>query len=162
MKVSEYNTCVDSFSDNLFRFIIKNYKDEEKSKDVVQESYARLWVKVEEVAFEKAKSYLFTTAYRIMIDMIRREKKQGTFDEVDPSQHMHTNSYSDLNEILHTALEKLPTIQKSAILLRDYEGYSYEDIGKILDLTESQVKVYLYRARKFLKSYLGSIEKVLE
>jgi RNA polymerase sigma-70 factor (ECF subfamily) len=47
------------------------------------------------------------------------------------------------------------------ILLRDYEGYSYEEIGEIANLNESQVKVYIFRARKFLKDYIGNIETVI-
>ena len=58
-------------------------------------------------------------------------------------------------------MEKLPEVQKSAILLRDYEGYSYKEIGEILELQESQVKVYIFRARKFLQNYLKSIETVI-
>lgn len=65
-----------------------------------------------------------------------------------------------MQEILHKALEKLPEIQRSVILLRDYEGYSYEEIGEITGLNESQVKVYIFRARQFLKEELGSMEAV--
>ncbi|MCK4288370.1 MAG: RNA polymerase sigma factor, partial [Bacteroidales bacterium] len=68
---------------------------------------------------------------------------------------------SDLNEILNNAVEKLPKIQKSVILLRDYEGYSYSEIGDITNLNESQVKVYIYRARLFLKNYIGSLDTVI-
>ena len=46
-------------------------------------------------------------------------------------------------------------------MLKDYEGYSYEEIGKITDLNESQVKVYLHRARITLKNYLVSPEHVM-
>jgi RNA polymerase sigma-70 factor (ECF subfamily) len=46
-------------------------------------------------------------------------------------------------------------------MLRDYEGYSYEEIGKITGLNESQVKVYIYRARLNLKEYIGSLENVV-
>jgi RNA polymerase sigma-70 factor (ECF subfamily) len=46
-------------------------------------------------------------------------------------------------------------------MLRDYEGYSYEEIGDILKLSESQVKVYIFRARTFLKQYIGSLDLVL-
>jgi DNA-directed RNA polymerase specialized sigma24 family protein len=46
-------------------------------------------------------------------------------------------------------------------MLRDYEGYSYEEIASITGLTESQVKVYIFRGRLFLKKYLGSIEAVI-
>ncbi len=159
MEVAEYNDCVDRFSDNVYRFILKNIKDEEKAKDIVQETYAKLWVKVKEVAFAKAKSYLFSTAYHTMIDMIRRDKKQGDFEQVaEPS---HDNQYSDLNEILHEAINQLPEDQRAVIMLRDYEGYSYQEIGEMTGLGESQVKVYIFRARKFLKQYLGSIEAVL-
>lgn len=47
-------------------------------------------------------------------------------------------------------------------MLRDYEGYNYQEIGEIVNLTESQVKVYIFRGRKALQQYLKSIETVLE
>jgi RNA polymerase sigma-70 factor (ECF subfamily) len=62
---------------------------------------------------------------------------------------------------LDKALNTLNEIQRSVILLRDYEGYSYEEIGEITGLNESQVKVYIYRARLALKQYIGSLENVL-
>jgi len=46
-------------------------------------------------------------------------------------------------------------------MLRDYEGYDYAAIGEITGLSESQVKVYIFRARVFLKEYLVSIDNVL-
>jgi RNA polymerase sigma-70 factor (ECF subfamily) len=72
-----------------------------------------------------------------MIDQIRRAKKQGNFDEVDQRQLSHCDQYSDLNEWLHKALETLPEVQKSVVLLRDYEGYSYAEIGQICALSEA-------------------------
>jgi RNA polymerase sigma-70 factor (ECF subfamily) len=62
---------------------------------------------------------------------------------------------------LEKALAQLPEIQKTVILLRDYEGYSYEEIGKITALKESQVKVYIFRGRQTLKTIIGSLEAVL-
>ena len=73
----------------------------------------------------------------------------------------HNKQYTDLKEILNEALSKLPDIQRSVVLLRDYEGYSYTEIAEIAGLSESQVKVYIFRARTFLKNYIGSIEKVV-
>jgi RNA polymerase sigma-70 factor (ECF subfamily) len=46
-------------------------------------------------------------------------------------------------------------------MLRDYEGYSYEEIGEITALNPSQVKVYIYRARLALKEYIGKPENVI-
>lgn len=161
MTVSEYNKCVEQFSDNLFRFLVKNIRDEEKANDLVQDTFEKLWRKVETVTYSKAKSYLFTTGYHTMIDLIRREKKQGDFEEVNPMKLAHDRQYSDLNEILHQALEMIPEQQRSVVLLRDYEGYSYKEIEDITGLNESQVKVYIYRARVALKKYLVSIDYVL-
>jgi len=161
MTASEYNNCVDQFADNLFRFVLKNIRDEEKAKDIVQDTFEKLWVRKSDVDGKKAKSYMFSTAYHTMIDRIRKEKKQTTMEDAVTDQYGHSEQYTDLQEILHNALEKLPAIQKSVILLRDYEGYSYEEIGKIMELNESQVKVYIFRARKFLKNYIGRMDLVL-
>ncbi len=71
------------------------------------------------------------------------------------------HGYSDLKEILNKAVEQLPDVQRSVILLRDYEGYSYREIGEIAGLSESQVKVYIFRARIFLKKFIGKPEVVI-
>lgn len=161
MTATEYNRCVDYFADGIYRFILKNLREEEKSKDIVQESFVRLWERVSEVSFEKAKSYLFTVAYHTMIDMIRKEKHVEGSYLVRESQLIAENDFSDLKEVLKQAMELLPDIQRSVILLRDYEGYSYKEIGEITQLNESQVKVYIYRARVFLKNYIGKPENVI-
>lgn len=161
MTVEQYNQSVDKYSDSLYRFILKNIHDEDKACDVVQESYEKLWLKVESVTYEKVKSYLFTTGYHTMIDLIRREKRMTTFEDINPESYSHNEQFTDLNEVLHKAIALLPEIQRSVVLLRDYEGYSYEEIGEITGLNESQVKVYIFRARAFLKNYIGSLETVI-
>jgi RNA polymerase sigma-70 factor (ECF subfamily) len=62
---------------------------------------------------------------------------------------------------LEEALSRLSETQRSLVLLKDYEGYSYEEIGKITGLNESQVKVYLHRARLQLRGYLVKMENVI-
>jgi RNA polymerase sigma-70 factor (ECF subfamily) len=163
MTVIEFNKCVDLHSDGLYRFLLKNVKDKDKARDLVQDTFTKLWQKVEEVSFEKAKSYIFTSGYHTMIDMIRREKRQVEYakDALKTSITASERQYTDLHDVLYEALEQLPTIQKSVIMLRDYEGYSYEEIEEITGLNESQVKVYIYRARVALKEYIGKIENVL-
>ncbi len=161
MTVAEYNHSVDKYADNIYRFILKNIKDTEKAKDIVQDTFEKLWIKVDTVSYEKVRSYLFSTAYHTMIDWLRHEKRKESFDAVNPNKYSHTHQYSDLNEILHQAIEKLPDSQKAVIILRDYEGYSYEEIAEITGLSETQVKVYIYRGRMFLKNYLVSMETII-
>lgn len=161
MTVDDYNKCVEDHADGLYRFMLKHVRDTEKARDLVQDSFAKVWLKVEEINPAKAKSYLFSTGYHTMIDLLRRDKKQGSFDEVEVNKMAHSTQYSDLYELLNQALETLPEVQKSVVLLRDYEGYSYAEIGEICALTEAQVKVYIFRARKALRNYIGSIEAII-
>ena len=161
MNVREYNQSVDLYSDNVFRFILKNIRDEDRARDIVQDSFEKLWRNAENVNFEKVKSYLFTTAYHTMIDVLRKEKRQTYMEDYQIPEDTHDEQYSDLAEILNTAVNQLPEIQRTVILLRDYEGYSYNEIGDITALSEAQVKVYIYRARVFLKSYIGKVDMVV-
>lgn len=161
MTAKEYNQCVDDHADGVFRFILKNIKDEDKAKDIVQDSFEKMWTKLAEISAEKAKSYLFTTAYHTMIDTIRKNSKLTDYDTENENLQKVNNQYSDLKEVLNEAVNKLPEIQKHVIMLRDYEGYSYQEIGEITNLNPSQVKVYIYRARNFLKNYIGSLDKVI-
>lgn len=158
MTISDYNTSVDEYSDRLYRFVLKSIKDVHKAEDIVQDSYEKLWKNVENVNAEKVRSYLFTTAYHTMIDIIRKDKRSAFSEDLKLTEESHENNYSDLNEVLKEAVEKLPEIQRMVLLLRDYEGYSYQEIGEMANLSESQVKVYIYRARVFLKKYIGNIE----
>jgi RNA polymerase sigma-70 factor (ECF subfamily) len=161
MTTSEYNKSVDQYSDNIYRFALKNLRDSEKAKDIVQDTFMKLWVKVDDVNYEKVKSYLFTSAYHSMVDLSRKEKRAGEYNESKVKKMGHSEQYSDAKEILDAAVAKLPDIQRQMILLRDYEAYSYEEIGEITNLNESQVKVYIFRARKFLKDYIGDLENVI-
>lgn len=161
MTAAEYNECVDLFADGVYRFILKNIKDEENARDIVQDAFAKMWEKVRDITYEKGKSYLFTAAYHTMIDLIRKERPKESIDKLTNVNSMENTGYSDLKEILDEAVEKLPEIQRSVLLLRDYEGYSYEEIGQITGLNESQVKVYIYRARIAMKNYLVSMDKVI-
>lgn len=161
MTTKDYNECVDTHADGLYRFILKNIRDTEEARDIVQDTFEKMWLKHTDVETAKAKSYLFTTGYHTMIDRIRRKKNMSDMTEVNEENLFHTEQYSDIKQIINKAVNLLPDKQKAVITLRDYEGYSYNEIGKITGLKEAQVKVYIYRARLFLKEYIGSIEKVL-
>lgn len=160
MTVKEYNFCVKEYSDNIYRFVLKHIRNEELAEDVIQDVFEKVWLKVSDVSFEKAKSYLFQSAYNRMIDVIRKENRQARWKTESEAKVVYQPQV-DTKQIIDQALERLPEIQQSVILLRDYEGYSYEEIGEILELNESQVKVYIFRARKTLKQYLSRLELIV-
>lgn len=162
MNISQYNQCVDTYADGVYRFVLKQCRDEELANDIVQDSFLKMWEKISEISGEKAKSYLFTTAYHTLIDRLRKDQRKVNVEDISSySTSTSKNDYSDVKEILDAGLAKLPEIQKSVLLLRDYEGYSYEEIGEIMNLNESQVKVYIFRARLALKNFIKDIEFVI-
>ncbi len=161
MTEREYNECVKTYADNVYRFIVKNLRHEEDARDVVQTSFEKMWRNREEVDVTKSKSYLFTVAYHQMIDHIRKVKRIQLREEFNENSKVQDRPANNLKKVLEEALARLSETQRSLVLLKDYEGYSYDEIGKITGLSESQVKVYLHRARVQLKEYLVKIENVI-
>jgi len=158
----EYNKSVKSYYNNLYRFLTKFIWDKQMVKDIIQDCYLKLWERKKNIDDKKIKSWLFTTAHNAMIDYVKKKQKniityQETLIEI-PIQP----ETKELKEIIDKALLLLPEIQRSIILLRDLEGYDYNEIGTILSLSESQVKVYLFRARKSLKDKLKDMRFVYE
>lgn len=76
-------------------------------------------------------------------------------------QYTSQSGQPDLKEILDAGLATLPEVQRSVVLLRDLEGYTYEEIAELTGLNLTQVKVYIYRGRNTLKEYIGKLEVVL-
>ncbi len=148
-----YKQAVQLYSDHVFRFMYKSCKDEELAKDVTQEAYFKLWQQKKEVDENKCKAWLFSTAHHLLLNDIRR-RNTIIKNETKPDAHDHSHTRFELQDMIEKALEYLPQIQKSILLLRDLEGYSYDDIAEILKITEPQVKVYLFRARGKVKELL--------
>ena len=161
MTEREYNECVTEYADNVYRFILKNLRHQEDARDVVQTAFEKMWRNKNEVDAQKSKSYLFTVAYHQMIDHIRKVKRIQLREEFNDELKVQNRPVNNLKKVLEIALARLSETQRSLVLLKDYEGYSYEEIGQITGLNESQVKVYLHRARVQLKEYLVKMENVI-
>jgi RNA polymerase sigma factor (sigma-70 family) len=161
MTAEDYNDCVKLYADALYRFMLKSTRQVEDARDLVQSSFEKLWEHRAEVNELKCKSYLFTIAYHKMIDLSRKNSRME-FREVLPDKTEASSGNSPrLKEILEKALNRLNEKQRSLVLLKDYEGYSYEEIADITGLNAAQVKVTLHRARLILKEWLVSVENVL-
>lgn len=156
MTDKDYNDCVDNFADGVYRFIVKNIRHTEDAQDIVQSAFEKLWVNRAQVLPEKAKSYLFTVAYHQMIDHIRKSNKMPLAEETSIPHQPINQAQAELKQLLMHAVNQLNPTQKSLVLLKDYEGYSYQEIAEIMNLSDSQVKVYLHRARLILKNKLSA------
>ena len=161
MTEREYNQCVNQYADNVYRFIVKNLKNEEDARDVVQSAFEKMWRSRDGIDPERSKSFLFTVAYNQMIDHIRKVKRISLREDFHETGKTVSQPQNDMKKILNDALARLNETQRSLVMLKDYEGYSYEEIGKTTGLNESQVKVYLHRARIQLRNFLVKPENVV-
>lgn len=162
MTEKEYNQCVREHADSVYRFIFKNLRNREDARDVVQSAFEKMWTSRSTVDPLRSKSFLFTVAYHQMIDHIRKGRMIIVKEEMMEEGVTYNRNQGHTKKLIEAALARLNETQRSLVLLKDYEGYSYEEIGEITGLSASQVKVYLHRARIQLKTYLVSPENVLE
>ncbi len=155
MEKLDYNMVVKEHSNALYGFAVHFLRNREDARDIVQDSFEKLWLNCEKVELSKVKSWLFTCAHNAMVNFLTR-KRRVVLTETSklPERIEKTNSQFESQQVVDRIVGILPPLQKSIILLRDLEGYSYEEIGEILDLSPSQVKVYLFRARNKVKKQL--------
>lgn len=145
----EFTKLVNELNTKLYRFVLKVARDEDLARDIVQDSFYKLWANRKLVNPLKAKSWLFTTSYHGILQYFKRNKR---FVEFELGKHESTGSSDQVKienkDLIDYSLGELSGIQRSIVVLRDLEGYNYQEIGQMLDLNESQVKVYLFRARE--------------
>lgn len=161
MTVQQYNECVREFADRLYRFALKNVGDSDLAQDFVQDAFERLWVRVDTVDYLWVKSYLFRTIVNLQIDRSRRQKLQnqhlsGLSAAIEQPRVAH-----DVQKLIDEGVAQLTEIQRMVLTLRDYEGYSYQEIAEMTNISVDQVKVYIFRARRFLKQYIGKMEVLI-
>ena len=127
-------------------------RDVEPARDIVQDCFEKLWINKKSVEVEKAKSWLFTCANHLMLNQVKRDKiKQQHLESLYWNSTSGTDTQFENQQLIQLLVNDLPPLQKSILLLRDLEGYTYQEIGSMLTLTEAQVKVYLFRARLKVK-----------
>jgi RNA polymerase sigma factor (sigma-70 family) len=161
MTAEDYNDCVKLYADGLYRFMLNSVRQTEDARDLVQSSFEKLWEHRAEVNALKCKSYLFTIAYHSMIDLNRKNSRMEFREKLPDQIEPPFRNPPGMKEILENALNRLNERQRSLVLLKDYEGYSYEEIAEIMGLNASQVKVTLHRARRLLKDWLVRVENVI-
>jgi RNA polymerase sigma factor (sigma-70 family) len=161
MTVEEFNQALDLYSDKLKRFVEKVTMDNVLAEDIVQDTYETAWNNRENIQSINVKSYLFYLAYHILRSHKRTEKRRNTMSGIDLDEQSHSQQYSDASEILLYAVDQLDPIQKTAIILRDYEGFGYDEIGQMIGEAKSQVKMHIFRGRVALQKYLVKPDNVI-
>lgn len=151
--------------DKLFRLALRITFDRAEAEDVVQETLIKVWNKRDEwTQFGSIEAYCLTVAKNLAID--RSEKKDAQTVELTSEMEQASEASSPYEKLvdkermtlIHRLMKELPEKQRQIMQLRDIEGKSYKEIAVLLNLTEEQVKVNLFRARQKVKQKFIDIE----
>lgn len=157
MNQEEYISIVNKISDGLFRYALKLTNDAVTAQDLVQESFMKLWKNRDKIDTNHAKPFLYRVLYNKMVDDYRKNKRVDLGADT-MLEGNYSDSQLETKDLIDQAFKHLKEEQKSIILLRDWEGYSYEEIAEILGLSLSAMKVNLFRARKKMKTVLIALQ----
>lgn len=151
--------------DKLFRLALRITLDRAEAEDVVQDTMIRVWNKRDEwQQFESVEAYCLIVAKNLAIDRSQKKDAQNVeltpemAEEADTSGPYDRLVNNERMKIIHRLINELPEKQRLIMQLRDIEGESYKDIAKVLQLTEEQVKVNLFRARQKVKQRYMEID----
>lgn len=162
MQIAKFSQMVSAYKDKMFRYAFNIVGSRFAAEDVVQEAMIKIWKKREQFAeIENKEAWCVTITRNLAIDKVRAGKKRRAGD-ITEYHHISDQSPSpdvqlEQKDALATVallLDSLPPQQKEIITLRDVEGYTYQEIADILEVSVDQVKVSLHRARKSLRSKL--------
>ena len=152
--------------DKLFRLALRITLDRAEAEDVVQDTMIRVWNKRDEwQQFESVEAYCLIVAKNLAIDRSQKKDAQNVelspemAEEADTSGPYDRLVNNERMKIIHRLIDELPEKQRLIMQLRDIEGERYKDIAKVLQLTEEQVKVNLFRARQKVKQRYIEIDE---
>lgn len=152
--------------DKLFRLALRITLDRAEAEDVVQDTMIRVWNKRDEwPQFDSIEAYCLTVTRNLAID--RSQKKEAQNVELTPEMEEAPEASGPYDrlindermKIIHRLINELPEKQRLIMQLRDIEGESYKEIAKVLNLTEEQIKVNLFRARQKVKQRYLEIDE---
>lgn len=147
MTDKEYKEQIDLHADDVLRYLAKNIKDGEVAKDILQDTFVSLWENKEKLEPSKIKNWLFTVAHNNMLKLFRYNKiRQNSFIEENSSESNLENT-----QLIDQLLKQLPDRMRQCLMLKDWQGFSIKEIAEILDISEENVKVNIFRAKVKLK-----------
>ncbi|MDQ0271668.1 sigma-70 family RNA polymerase sigma factor [Cytobacillus purgationiresistens] len=143
---------------DIYRFLLSLCQDHHTTEDLVQETFFRAHLFIENYDGENVKTWLFTVAHNAFIDHYRKHKgtviqEQGFFISLFDRKKDPVDAIVDreeIKEIIHL-LKDLPEKHKYAVLLHDFHGLSYNEASQVMNVKPSHFKVLLFRGRQGIR-----------
>ncbi len=161
MKKISFQADVLPLKNKLFRLALRITLNRAEAEDVVQETMMKVWNRRDSWdSIDSIEAFCLTTCRNLSLDKVRRMDNQvGTLEaDDDPADRSYSANPAEQAEqhdrvqIVRKLIQQLPEKQRTAMQLRDMEGKSYRDIAEIMQISEQQVKVNIFRARQTVKT----------
>ncbi len=159
MKSPSIDELYRSYVPDIFSYLLFLCHNHHTAEDLLQETFFRAYLYLEDYHDERAKAWLFKVAYHVFIDHWRREKRID-IREADFFTHLANPESPEISLIqkedyreLKEALIHLPDLQKQALLFYDFHHLTYQESAEILGISLAQFKISLFRARQKLREY---------
>ena len=160
MKTISFQNDILPLKNELFRLALRITQERAEAEDVVQETMMKVWKRREQWAeMESIEAFCLTVCRNLALDKTRRMERQlrTAPPPTDPADLSHASNPEqvaierDRLRLVRQLMDQLPEKQRSCMQLRDVEGKSYRDIATVLDITEQQVKINIFRARQTIR-----------
>lgn len=165
MKEISFRNDILPLKDKLYRLALRITLDSAEAEDIVQDTMIRVWNKHDEWAqFNSIEAFCLTVARNLAIDRSQKSEAQNieltteTQEMSDGSTPERQLERSEQMDLVRKLINELPEKQRTIIQLRDIEEKSYKEIADVMQLTEDQVKVTLFRARQRIKAKYNEIQ----
>lgn len=159
----EFREQIWPIKDRLFRLAYRLVNDRAEAEDVVQEVMIKLWKQGQDLKLVRnLEAWCLRLTRNQALDKLKGgyRKRKATLEQVhEPSTPTNTQpdqltEWQDTYEQIEKLIQNLPTDYQAVVQLRDIEGMTYQEIANALDMSLSQVKTNLFRARKRLREAL--------
>lgn len=149
------------YQHRVYRFCVKMMSSEVLGKDAFQETFMRMYEHRKDFRGTNFPAWLFTIARNVCLNLLRKQRSFDSFEEDIHGGVLSTSKMSDSDVILKnnidSAIQNLPVKLREALILREYEEYSYKEIAEITGIEVSLAKVRVHRARLILRKILSPI-----
>ena len=155
-----YRKWVDEYQDQAWTLARYLLKDPAEAEDATQEAFIKLWNHRDNIDPDRIKPWLMKVTRNTCLDRLRRRRPEQEFEDYQAVEHrgpMFGAQQSELGMWLKRAIGGLKEPYRSLVVLRDIHQHSYEEVAGVTELSLSQVKVYLHRARKQLREQLAEV-----
>ena len=160
MNAKDFKQNVLSLSDRIFPMVARMLGNSADAKDAVQEIMIKLWDRRKQLGkHPNLTGFVFLTARNYCIDLLKKKKpelvssdSQAAALEFDTGQGSF--ELKELTLIVEEILKKLPEQQKEIMMMRDIDGFEFDEIAAVTQLKVEHIRVLLSRARKQVRSEL--------